>query len=107
ALGSAGVYAMSWQIVSSDGHPVSDSITFTYAPPAGTVPATGTAVAPDCGRAGGSTLGALPSTTTSATDGAAGWLILAVAGGIVVLAVVAVAVVLLVSRRGRKSEEKS
>ncbi|RFA15172.1 hypothetical protein B7R21_03825 [Subtercola boreus] len=107
ALGDAGVYALSWQIVSSDGHPVSNSITFTYAPPAGAVAAAGTAAAPDCGRAGTSTLGALPSTTTSASDGAAGWLILAVAGGIVVLAVLAVGVVLLVARRRGKSEEKS
>lgn len=106
ALGSAGVYRVSWQIVSSDGHPVSDSFSFTYAPPAGTATAPGTPAAPECGRAGAGTLGALPPSSTSASDGAAGWLILGVAGGIVLLALSAVVVVLLLSRRAEDSEKK-
>jgi methionine-rich copper-binding protein CopC len=107
ALGGAGSYTVSWQIVSSDGHPVSNSLTFTYAPAAGTPASAGTASAPACGRPGATALGAAPSTTTSADDGLAGWLILAVAGGIVLLAVVAVVVVLLVSGRRRESAESS
>ena len=33
-LGPAGTYTATWRIVSSDGHPVSDSIRFRYAPAA-------------------------------------------------------------------------
>ncbi|PPF82199.1 transporter [Subtercola sp. Z020] len=107
ALGGPGSYTVSWQIVSSDGHPVSNSLTFEYAPAAGTAASAGSASAPDCGRPGATALGAAPSATTSAGDGLAGWLILAVAGGIVLLAVVAVVVILLVSARRKKVGESS
>ena len=42
ALGGAGRYTVTYQIVSADGHSVSDSFAFTYQPPAGTTEATGT-----------------------------------------------------------------
>lgn len=32
ALGDAGIYTLAWRIVSSDGHPVTSSITFDYEP---------------------------------------------------------------------------
>jgi methionine-rich copper-binding protein CopC len=106
ALGEAGTYTVRWQIVSSDGHPVSDSLSFVYAPLAGAAVSAGSASAPDCGRAGATALGALPSTGNSESDGMAGWLILAVAGGILLVALVAVTVVLVISARRRNSEEK-
>ncbi|RFA11062.1 hypothetical protein B7R54_03285 [Subtercola boreus] len=105
ALGTAGVYRVSWQIVSSDGHPVSSSLTFTYAPPAGTAVSAGAASAPPCGRAAAGESGSLPSAAAAVDEGQAGWLILAVAGGIVLLAIVGVVVVLMFSRRKKNSEE--
>ena len=106
ALGVAGDYVVTWQIVSSDGHPVSDSLSFTYAPPAGAVVAAGSASAPACGAFDGGGAGALQDGSSSAADSAAGWVILAIAGGIVVLAGVAVLVVVLLSRRPRMSSKK-
>ena len=45
-LGPAGVYTVTYHIVSEDGHPVSDSYTFTL-----TVPSTGTPAPPGQGQA--------------------------------------------------------
>lgn len=48
-LGAAGDYTMVWQLISSDSHPVSGSIPFTWAPPAGSTPSAGSAKPPTCG----------------------------------------------------------
>ncbi|CAN5408650.1 hypothetical protein BH09ACT4_BH09ACT4_07310 [soil metagenome] len=48
-LGAAGKYTVEWQVVSEDGHTVSDALTFTCAPAAGFEPAQGAATAPACG----------------------------------------------------------
>lgn len=50
-LGAAGAYTLEWQVVSADGHSVSGSIPFTWAPPAGYEPAVGAGSAPSCGDA--------------------------------------------------------
>ena len=103
ALGAPGAYRVTWQIVSADGHPVSDSIQFTYnGPKAGD------------GRAG--PLAKCGTTVTApaaqATDGPAQAsvsksviVIIAVAGGVVVLAIVAVVLVIVLSRRGNKESQ--
>lgn len=49
ALGAPGAYRMRWQIVSADGHPVSDEYDFTWAPTGATTPSVGSATAPVCG----------------------------------------------------------
>ncbi|MCD1269760.1 copper resistance protein CopC [Microbacterium sp. MEC084] len=41
ALGEAGTYTIAWNAVSSDGHPISESYEFTYAPAEGAEPALG------------------------------------------------------------------
>ena len=64
ALGGPGTYTSTYQVVSSDGHTVSDSQTFEYAPPAGTPATEGTAARPDCLEAG-------PGDGAAATGGAA------------------------------------
>jgi methionine-rich copper-binding protein CopC len=50
ALGGAGEYQVLWQVVSADGHPISETYTFDYAPAAGTPAADGAADAPVCGE---------------------------------------------------------
>ncbi|AYG03202.1 copper resistance CopC family protein [Gryllotalpicola protaetiae] len=104
ALGAPGTYRVTWQIVSADGHPVSDSIQFTYSgPKAGD------------GREGpiakcGATVTAPAAQATDAPAQASVSksvvLIISVAGGVVVLAVIAVVLVIVLSRRrsGQRGE---
>jgi len=49
ALGAAGDYEIVYQVVSADGHPVSDTIAFEWAPPADFAPADGFDAAQNCG----------------------------------------------------------
>jgi hypothetical protein len=117
ALGGAGDYTVTYQIVSADGHTVSSSYTFGYHPPEGTPAAKGSATSP-CG-ADGSTVPGSPASTaatsgpgsasappsaaastpqpTAAASGTDLGLVIGIA--IVVLAVVGVAIVLLTARR--------
>jgi methionine-rich copper-binding protein CopC len=117
ALGGAGRYTVTYQIVSADGHTVSASYAFTYQPPSGTTAAAGSET-PVCG-AGGSTATATtaptpqagsgptataaastPQPTTQASSTDLG-LVIGIAIAIVVLAVIGVVIVLLTSRRRR------
>jgi copper resistance protein C len=50
-LGEAGDYALTFQVVSADGHPVSDTIDFSFEPAEGGAGAPGLAEAPECGVA--------------------------------------------------------
>lgn len=80
SLGTAGTYLMVWQFVSGDGHPVSDTLSFTWAPEAGFEAATGLAAAPVCGVSAPdpeptATVGPIPEPTMSISvgdDGVAG-----------------------------------
>jgi methionine-rich copper-binding protein CopC len=74
SLGEAGNYLFTWQIVSSDGHPVSDTLSFTWAPEAGFEAATGLAAAPVCGVTAPepdptATVGPVPEPTMSISAG--------------------------------------
>jgi hypothetical protein len=97
ALGAPGSYRVTWQIVSADGHPVSDSIQFTYNGPKagaghdGPLSKCGTTVKAPAAQATGAPAQASVSKSTI--------VIIAVAGGIVVLAIIAVALVVFLSRR--------
>ena len=134
ALGGAGTYTSTYQVVSSDGHTVSDSQTFEYAPPEGTPAAEGSATRPTCDDAGEGTGTAAtdepaeptatgtaeagPEMTTQATPAAepdaapaadatrvdAG-LVVGVAVAIVVLALAAVVIVLLTARRRGRADD--
>jgi len=99
-LGEAGQYTVVWQLVSTDGHPLSGSYTFDWAPAEGQDLATG-AETPACATSGASTVepssGAVAETDTDASvssDGLSGdvwWAVGAIA--VVVLAGVGVLVV--------------
>lgn len=111
ALGGAGDYTVTYQIVSADGHTVSSSYTFAYQPPAGATAAKGSATSP-C-RADGSAATAAPGATASAPPSAAAstpqptaasngidlGLVIGIAIAIVVLAIIGVVIVLLTARR--------
>ncbi|WP_052129147.1 copper resistance CopC family protein [Clavibacter michiganensis] len=116
ALGASGEYRVTWRVVSADGHPVSDSIAFTYQAPAGAEAAAGTADGPGCaaaspggaassgGSAGSADAGssaADPGTAAGQEQGVAPYLgvIVGVGIGIVVLAAAAVVLIVVTGRR--------
>ncbi|MFP3467268.1 copper resistance CopC family protein [Leifsonia sp. SIMBA_070] len=122
ALGGAGKYTVTYQIVSADGHTVSSSYGFSYQPPAGATAAAGADATP-CGTGGsggsggsgsdaspgptGSGAGATPAATaaastpqpTAASSGTDLGLVIGIGIAIVVLAVIGVVIVLVTARR--------
>jgi len=118
ALGAAGSYTVTYQVVSADGHTVSSSYAFTYQPPAGTTAAAGSEKTP-CGAssgtatAGGSDASSAPGSgasapatavastpqPTTASNGTDLGLVIGIAIAIVVLAAIGVVIVLLTARR--------
>ena len=124
ALGAAGTYTVTYQIVSADGHTVSSSYAFTYQPPAGATAAAGSEATP-CGAAAApgdtatpaptgsgaaaSTPGSTASTPqpTQASNGTDLGLVIGIAIAIVVLAVIGVVIVILTARRKPPATEAS
>lgn len=68
-LGEAGDYALTFQVVSADGHPVSDTIPFTFEPDSGEAGAPGVAEAPVCGQSTPSESAESVPATASAEQG--------------------------------------
>ena len=71
SLGAAGSYRLVWQVVSADGHTVSDEFSFEWAPDAAFEPADGTAAPPVCGETVTEpmpTASAEPTAPTSTTE---------------------------------------
>jgi methionine-rich copper-binding protein CopC len=116
ALGGSGEYRVTWRVVSADGHPVSDSIAFTYQAPAGAAASAGTPDGPACAAAapggaassGGGTGSADPGSSAADPGTAAGQeqgvapylgVIVGVGIGIVVLAAAAVVLIVVTGRR--------
>jgi hypothetical protein len=71
ALGAPGTYTVRWQVVSADGHPVSDEYAFDWAPSTAGQESTGSATPPVCDDGGKSGSGAVAA-AGSATDGGGG-----------------------------------
>ncbi|NQX25997.1 copper resistance protein CopC [Microbacteriaceae bacterium VKM Ac-2854] len=100
-LGAAGEYTVTWQVVSTDGHPVSDQFSFDWQPAQGQTVGEGSATAPDCNGTV-SVQTAVPSeespsgTAEPALLGDVLWI-----GGGLLAVVVAVGVTLLILRRKR------
>jgi methionine-rich copper-binding protein CopC len=65
-LGQPGEYTVIWQVVSTDGHPISNEFTFTWAPDAAQTLAEGQTSAPVCGQAS-SPAASEPSTDAATT----------------------------------------
>ena len=103
-LGQPGEYTVTWQVVSTDGHPVSGSYTFTWQPAAGQVLAAGAAAAPTCGTtAPTDASGTVPDASATAAPGAAQSAVASTdllwIGGAAAAVIVAVAATLLLTRR--------
>ncbi len=105
ALGVAGTYEVLWRVVSSDGHPISGSYTFAYAPDGSATAATGSATAatgsatPKCGPASAPTA---PADAPAATAGDDSGLWVGLGIGAVVLIGVGIGAAVLA--RGRRRE---
>ncbi|MBF4590038.1 copper resistance CopC family protein [Curtobacterium sp. VKM Ac-1395] len=104
ALGASGKYQVEWQIVSADGHTVSDEYPFTWDAPAGFTPASGSSTPPTCARAGSSSSETTTGTASGASDSPATDALWIGAGGLVVVAAI-VAVLLLLRRRPSPSPD--
>ena len=103
ALGPAGRYTVTWQIVSADGHVVSNSIAFTYRPGNDPSPAAGSTARPKCGNAVGAASTAAPPAAAAGGRGGGGadlGLVVGIAAGIIALALLGVVIVLITARRG-------
>ncbi|WP_104162733.1 copper resistance CopC family protein [Cryobacterium sp. N22] len=99
-LGQPGEYTVVWQVVSTDGHPISDSFTFTWQPDATQVLAEGSAAAPECATGGSAPVDTDAAGTDAAESGSGVratdllWI-----GGALVAILAAIGVTLLVLRR--------
>jgi len=97
AMGAGGTYEVAWRAVSSDGHPVSGTYTFTYAPDASVSagPKAAGSAHPACGAAPAVT--SHPDASSSAPPPDAGvWLGIGI--GLVVVAIAGVGAWLIVRR---------
>ena len=108
ALGAAGTYRVVWQVVSEDGHTVSDEFTFEWSPGPGFEPATGQASPPACGTAEGSdptaeeTMGAQPTESPAEHENANLTDVLWIGGAILAVLAAAGVALVVVARRGRQ-----
>lgn len=94
ALGAPGDYTVEWRAVSSDGHPVSGVIPFTYTG-ASTSPGTDASV---CASAAGATAAPETSSAASESAGMSGLTIGLLAGGAVIVLVGVLVVIIVRSR---------
>lgn len=101
ALGAAGEYEVLWQVVSADGHTISDEFSFTWAPPADFVPSEGSATAPNCGGTAAPEAGSGEETPAPAPQNAPLGDVLWIGGAILVV-VLAVGVTILLTGRKQK-----
>ena len=106
ALGEPGEYTFVWQVVSADGHPVSDEFDFTWAPSGDFEASEGATAPPVCGEAAGSgdggsgdgTPAAVPEQQEESFDASS----LLWIGGTVLAVLVAVGVTLLLIKPRKK-----
>jgi methionine-rich copper-binding protein CopC len=100
-IGAAGTYKVIWQIVSADGHIVSNAYTFTWAPSGSFTPSVGSSHPQDCGGKSGGTAPPDPNLGEDATKQPTAnlGLVLGIGGGVVGLGVILTLVILLSGRR--------
>jgi copper resistance protein C len=101
AIGAAGKYRVVWQVVSADGHIVSNSYSFTWAPGASFTPTKSFSHPQDCGGKSGGTAPPDPHLGQDATKQPTAnlGLVLGIGGGVVGLGVILTLVILLTGRR--------
>jgi methionine-rich copper-binding protein CopC len=103
-IGAAGKYKVYWQIVSADGHVVSNEFAFTWKPSASFIPAVGASHPQDCNGRSGGTAPPDPNLGTDTTSGTSAnlGLVLGIGGGILALGIALTLVLLLAGRKRTK-----
>jgi methionine-rich copper-binding protein CopC len=104
ALGEPGQYTLTWQLVSADGHTVSDRFPFGWQPAGEFEATTGSASAPVCGAAAPSasasaTAGPEPVAPEPAADDGTLTTLLWIGGAVLVVVIAVVVTVLVLGRR--------
>ncbi|MBX3100737.1 MAG: copper resistance protein CopC [Salinibacterium sp.] len=94
ALGASGDYEVVWQVVSSDGHPTSDSFGFRYVQPDGATAAEGAESGVTCADA-------IVADDQEAANAGPGWIWIVVVVIVALIAIAVLAVVLV--RRGKRA----
>ncbi|HXD62643.1 MAG TPA: copper resistance CopC family protein [Lacisediminihabitans sp.] len=104
ALGAPGKYEVIWQVISTDGHPVSDEFSFTWKPSStDVVVSTGSKTAPDChgtlkpNATGESTTA--PEPRAAVDDGEASSTVLWIGGAVLAVGVAVGATLLLTGKK--------
>ena len=105
ALGGEGKYTVTWQIVSADGHTVSDSIVFEYRPDAAATSATGRTGRPRCGTDAGTST-AVPQSAGGGGVRPDAVVIIGIGIGIVVLALLTSIILILSGRRSGRPVQR-
>lgn len=103
-LGPAGEYQVTWRAVSSDGHPVSGTYAFAYAPAPGATAAAGSEASPCASVASQQEAAGAPDASTPAAP--SGLVIGLSVGGVAVIVVGVVVALLLRPRRTDESADE-
>lgn len=98
-LGAAGEYTLAFQLISADGHTLSETLRFTYEPAAGTPAAVGSTTMPTCGAPAETPAGG----GEAAAPGAAAEADVVVLTVAVIGALIGAAIVALVAVSGRRA----
>ncbi|MCU1525689.1 MAG: copper resistance protein CopC [Microbacteriaceae bacterium] len=108
ALGAPGTYTIVWQVISTDGHTVSDRFDFTWKPTAGDAKVSkGSTTAPDCHgtlKPNSSTQPDSSSPTTPAVSEETLSTVLWIGGAVLVVGVAVVVTLLVTSRKKKRVE---
>jgi hypothetical protein len=106
ALGTAGRYTVTWQVVSTDSHIVSDTYSFTWKPPQNFTASPGSTKVPDChGTASpGARLAGGQGTSASRTVDSGTLETVLWIGGAILAVAAAVILTLIFSSRGRRGD---
>ena len=104
-IGPAGKYTVVWQIVSADGHIVSNAYTFTWKPSGAFTPAVGTSHPQDCDGKSGGTAPPDPQLGTDAfaKPTANVGLVVGIGGGVLALGVILALALFLLGRKKPKN----
>jgi methionine-rich copper-binding protein CopC len=106
-IGAPGKYRIFWQIVSADGHVVSNELSFTWKPSGSFTPAAGFAHPQDCNGRSGGTAPPDPNLGQDTSRSSANLgVVLGIGGGILALGI-ALTLVLLLAGRKRKPADAS
>jgi methionine-rich copper-binding protein CopC len=109
AIGAAGKYEVIWQVVSADGHIVSNHYSFTWAPTSSFTPSVGSSHPQDCNGKSGGTAPPDPRLGQGATEPPTAnlGLVLGIGGGVVGLGIILTLVLLLAGRKKKPTSDEN